>query len=55
MQNMDRVEQRACEAVAQLASDNEDLTIPANELPSFVAWCVKEFAEQMRSHLKNGG
>ena len=53
MKNMDDVEQRACLKVAEEAGG--DLVIPAAELPAFIAWCVKSFAENMRRDIEEGG
>jgi hypothetical protein len=53
MKNMDDVEQRACLKVAEQIEG--DVTIPAAELPAFIAWCVKSFAENMREDIENGG
>jgi hypothetical protein len=53
MKNMDDVEQRACLRVAREVGG--DLAIPAAELPAFIAWCVKSFAENMREDIENGG
>ena len=53
MKNMDDVEQRACLKVAEEIEG--DTTIPAVELPSFISWCVKMFAENMRDDIENGG
>jgi len=53
MKNMDDVEQRACLKVAEEAGG--DLVIPAAELPAFIAWCVKEFAENMRRDIEEEG
>lgn len=52
MVNMDKIEQDACIKVAELAGG--DVSIPANELPAFIAWCVKQFAETVRSEVKHG-
>jgi hypothetical protein len=53
MKNMDIIEQRACLKVANEVGG--DLVIPAAELPAFISWCVKEFAENMRDEIENGG
>lgn len=53
MKNMDGVEQRACLKVAE--EIDGDITIPAAELPAFISWCVKMFAENMRRDIENGG
>lgn len=52
MKNMDDVEQRAC---LKIAEGLGDLVIPAAELPAFIAWCVKMFAENMRRDIEEGG
>ncbi|MFK4647197.1 ribosomal protein L37AE/L43A [Bradyrhizobium ottawaense] len=54
MKNLDAVEQRACEKVAAEAGQ-EPITIAPSELPAFIAWAVKEFAETMRKDLDEGG
>jgi len=55
MQNrdLDTLEKLAAEKVAEQAGG--DISIPANELPAFIAWAVKSFADTMREHLENGG
>ena len=55
MKNMDDVEQRACVMVAAEVNAGNEITIPATELPAFIAWCVKAFAENMRRDIENGG
>lgn len=54
MRNLDSVEQRVCEKVAEQAGA-EPLTLNPQELPAFIAWAVKEFAETMRKDLDEGG
>lgn len=54
MKNLDAVEQRACQKVAEQAG-SDPLTIPPAELPAFIAWAVKSFAETMRKDLEEGG
>lgn len=53
--NLDAVEQRACLKVAEEASSTEPLTISPAELPAFIAWAVKSFADTMRKDLEQGG
>jgi ribosomal protein L37AE/L43A len=56
MKNMDDVEQRACLKVAEAASNGtENLNMTSAELPAFISWCVKEFAENMRRDIDGGG
>ena len=45
-QNMDAVEHAACLKVADMVEG--DLNVPSQELPAFIAWCVKQFANAMR-------
>jgi ribosomal protein L37AE/L43A len=54
MKNLDAVEQRACEKVAAEAGQ-EPITLAPEELPAFIAWAVKSFAETMRKDLDQGG
>ena len=51
--NLDAVEQRACLKVAEEAGG--DIQVPAAELPAFIAWAVKQFADTMRKDLEEGG
>lgn len=53
--NLDAVEQRACLKVAEECSGAEPLTISLAELPAFIAWAVKSFADTMRKDLEQGG
>lgn len=53
--NLDAVEQRACLKVAEQCSGTESLTLQPNELPAFIAYLVKSFADQMRKDLEEGG
>jgi hypothetical protein len=53
MKNLDAVEQRACEKVAAEAGQ-EPITLAPSELPAFIAWAVKSFAETMRKDLDEG-
>lgn len=51
-ENMDREEQATCLAIANdLCPEGTPLEVPANELPAFLAWVVKEFANVMRERL----
>ena len=52
--NMDAVEHRACVKVAEECGA-EPLTIQPNELPAFISYVVKSFADTMRKDLENGG
>lgn len=52
--NLDAVEQRACLKVAEECGA-EPLAIPSAELPAFIAWAVKQFADTMRKDLESGG
>jgi hypothetical protein len=52
--NMDTLEQRVCIKVAEECGE-EPLTIPPNELPAFIAFVVKSFADSMRKELESGG
>ena len=49
---LDSLEKLAAEKVAEQIGG--DATIPAAELPAFVAWTVKEFAEVMRKNMESG-
>jgi hypothetical protein len=53
--NLDAVEQRACLKVAEECSGAEALTIQAAELPAFISFVVKQFADTMRKDLEAGG
>ena len=52
--NLDAVEQRACLKVAEECGA-DGLSVPAAELPAFIAWAVKSFADTMRKDLEEGG
>jgi hypothetical protein len=50
---MDDVEKRACKAVAEHL--NGPITLTADELPDFIAWCVEAFADEIRRDAEEGG
>lgn len=50
--DFDSLEKLAAEKVADAAGG--DVNVPAAELPAFIAWAVKEFADTMRKHLESG-
>ena len=50
----DGVEKRAADQVAKDAG-NEPVTIQPDEMPDFIRWAVRSFAEQMRKDLEAGG
>jgi ribosomal protein L37AE/L43A len=50
--HFDTIELKAAELVAEAAGG--DISMPAAELPAFVSWAVKEFAEQMRKMMEAG-
>lgn len=52
--NLDSLEQRTCLKVAEQAGA-EPLTLTPQELPAFIAWAVKSFADTMRKDLEEGG
>jgi ribosomal protein L37AE/L43A len=52
--NMDAVEQRACLKVAQDCG-SDVITIEPDELPAFIAYVVKSFADTMRKDMEEGG
>ena len=53
---LDGVEQRVLERLAgEAVSGEESLTVPAAELPAFLAWAVKSFATGMRDEIAAGG
>lgn len=52
--NMDAVEQRVCLKVAEECS-TEALTIEPAELPAFIAYVVKSFADTIRKDMEEGG
>jgi ribosomal protein L37AE/L43A len=54
--DFDTVEQAACKAVAAIlnSTDDQQLTIPRDEVPLFVSWVVDEFAKQMREYVRTG-
>jgi ribosomal protein L37AE/L43A len=52
--DLDTLEKFCVVKVAEEAGEG-DVTITAAELPSFISWAVKSFAETMRKHLDEGG
>jgi hypothetical protein len=56
MKDLDSFETAACRKVAaEIYSNHEgDLLITRDELPAFIGWVVKEFAECMRKQVEDG-
>lgn len=52
--NLDAVEQRACLKVAEGCGDDA-VTLSPQELPAFIAFVVKSFADTMRKDMEEGG
>lgn len=52
--NFDSLEQRIAEQVAAKAG-SDPLTIEPAELPAFISWAVKEFADTIRKEVETGG
>lgn len=51
--DLDNVEKRAAVLVAEAAGQGE-IVLKPEELPAFVSWVVKEFADTMRKQFENG-
>lgn len=51
--DLDSFEKLAIEKMT--AQIDGDVTLPPSELPAFIAWCIKEFADTMRKMIETEG
>jgi hypothetical protein len=51
--DFDTLEKLAAEQVASQAGDG-DITLTPQEMPDFIVWAVKSFADTMRQHVEDG-
>lgn len=52
--DLDSLEKLVAVKVAEEAGE-QPITIDPTELPAFISWAVKSFADTMRKHLEEGG